>query len=306
MSHSEKPSTEEFVLAEAYPAATAPETVSAKVRVDIAAWSDLGCVRLNNEDHYIVVRFQRVLQTILSNLPQGLVPPRSEEAGYGMAVADGLGGGAAGEIASQTALRTLVNLALHTPDWMMRPGDGTADEVMERMAERFHQADDFLKEQARIDPGLTGMGTTLTVACSLAHELILAHVGDSRVYLFRRGELRQLTRDHTLVQALVEEGRLTPDEGATHRLRHVLTQALGAGDWVEAEVQRFMLIHEDQLLLCTDGLTGMVDNAGIAAILQSSATSEEACHALVDLAKKNGGKDNVTVVLARYRFPQGN
>ncbi len=299
-----EPDTGEFVLADVNPAAAAPASISAGVRVDIAALSDVGCVRRNNEDHYLVLRFQRVMQTLLTNLPEGLIPFRSEEAGYAMLVADGLGGGVAGEIASQQAIRTLVNLALHTPDWMMRPGAREADEVMERMAERFHQADNLLKEEARIDPDLTGMGTTLTVACSLAHELILAHVGDSRVYLYRQGELKQLTRDHTLVQELVDEGRLRPDQGATHKLRHVLTQALGSGDWVEAEVQHFALAHDDQLLLCTDGLTTMVENAAIAGILKDAPTSETACRTLVELAKKNGGKDNVTAVVARYRFPQ--
>jgi protein phosphatase len=154
------------------------------------------------------------------------------------------------------------------------------------------------------DPGLRGMGTTMTLALSLGPSLLIGHVGDSRAYLFRPGVLLQLTRDHTVVQALVEAGRLTPAEAATHPFRHVLTRSLGSGpDRVEADFQRAWLADGDQLLLCTDGLTDMVDNAAIAAVLGGAATAEEACQALVALALKNGGKDNVTVALARYRFP---
>src|SRR5437867_7504018 len=149
MKDCDEPDATEFVLPDADPRSAPPPPLSANVRVDVAALSDLGCVRHNNEDHYLVVRFQRVLQTLLTNLPEGVIPQRSEEAGYAMVVADGLGGAAGGEIASRNAIRTLVNLALHTPDWMMRPGDREADEVMERMAERFHEADTVLKQQAR-------------------------------------------------------------------------------------------------------------------------------------------------------------
>src|SRR5262249_47266140 len=119
------------------------------------------------------------------------------------------------------------------------------------------------------------------------------------------GELHQLTRDQTLAQELVDRGILRPEEAATHRLRHALTNALGGtGHPIEVQVQRMALTEKDQVLLCTDGLTEMVDNATIMAILQSASSASEHCHSLVEQALKNGGKDNVTVALARYQFPQ--
>ena len=281
-----------------------PQAVSSKVRVDIAALSDPGKVRPHNEDHYLVVRSERALETLLTNLPPGRVPSRFAEVGYGMVVADGMGGAAAGEVASQLAISTLVNLVLHTPDWIMRIGDAEAKEVMRRMTDRFQLVDANLREQAEIDPSLAGMGTTMTLAASVGYDLILAHIGDSRAYLLRDGELHQMTRDHTLVQGLVDLRVIRPEQVATHRLKHVLTRVLGASaDQMEAEVQRVFLADKDQVLLCTDGLTDMVDSAAIAAGLRHAKSSEEACRALVDKALENGGVDNITVVVARYRFP---
>jgi protein phosphatase len=141
----------------------------------------------------------------------------------------------------------------------------------------------------------------MTLACSLGANLILAHVGDSRAYLLRGSALHPLTRDHTLVQELVDRGVVHLEQTALHPFRHVLTRALGGGE-IEAEVQRVSLADADQLLLCTDGLTDLVDTTTIGSILQSSASSDDACQTLVELALQNGGKDNVTVVLARYRF----
>jgi len=281
-----------------------PEPISSQVQVDLAGFSHPGYVRENNEDHYLVVRFDRSLQTLMTNLPEGHIPQRFEEVGYGMVVADGIGGASAGEIASQTAISTLVNLVLNTPDWIMRGGAHEAEKAMERMAERYRRIDAVLTEQGSADPRLWGMGTTLTLAYSLGPNLFLAHIGDSRAYLLHGGELHQLTRDHTIVQALVETGCLRRDEMATHRLRHVLTRSLGTSEGeVEAECQTVSLADQDQVLLCTDGLTDMVDQATIRSVLLSGASANEACHALIELALKQGGKDNVTVVLARYRFP---
>jgi serine/threonine protein phosphatase PrpC len=279
-----------------------PQSTSSAVQVDLAALSHQGKVRPNNEDHFLVVRFNRSLQTLLTNLPEGLIPFRVEEVGYGMVVADGMGGQAAGEVASRLAIRTLINLALATPDWVMRGGGPEVERAMQRMAERYRQVDAALREQAQADPSLAGMGTTMTLACSLGADLILTHVGDSRAYLLRSGALHPLTRDHTLVRELVDRGVVRPEEAANHPFRHVLTRALGRSEGEIAEVQRISLVDGDQLLLCTDGLTDMVDSTTIEAILRSSASSEDACQTLVELALQNGGKDNVTVVLGRYRF----
>jgi serine/threonine protein phosphatase PrpC len=278
----------------------------AQIDVDLGALSHRGKVRPNNEDCFLVVRTERAMSTLLTNLPAGAVPARVEEFGYGMLVADGIGGLAAGEVASRLALTTLFQLHLQTPDWIMRADEGMIERGLERLAERYRQVDAALQEEARADPKLAGMGTTMTLAYSLGSHLFLGHVGDSRVY-FRRGqEFHQLTRDHTCAQALVERGVLRPEDAATHRLRHILTRALGGhGAPVEAEVAHLRLADGDEVLLCSDGLTEMVEDASIEAVLRNSGTSADACRALVDLALQRGGKDNVTVVVARYRFPSG-
>jgi protein phosphatase len=281
-----------------------PRPFSSEVRVDFGALSHPGKVRTNNEDSYLVVRFDRGLETLLTNLPEGYVPRRFQEVGYGMTVADGVGGSASGEVASRLAITTLVTLVLNQPDWLMRLGEPESKRVMRRMARRLRQVDEALKEEAATDRTLAGMATTLTLACSLGSDLFLAHVGDSRAYYYRGTELHPLTRDHTYVRALADLGILRPEAALTHRLRHVLTRALGGrAASSEAEVQRLQLGDGDQVLLCTDGLTDLVDNATIAAVLSRAGPAREACKTLVDLALERGGKDNVTVVLARYRFP---
>jgi serine/threonine protein phosphatase PrpC len=284
--------------------AAAPESISSRVDVDLGARSHAGKVRPNNEDHFLVARFDRSMRTLLTNLPPGAVPETSTETAYGMLVADGVGGAAAGEVASRMAVTALIDLVLRTPDWIMRPDEHLIQQVLARLDRRFHAINQTLTEEGRADPRLYGMGTTLTLACSLGAKLAIAHIGDSRVYLFRNGRLLRLTRDHTLAQALADAGAISPEEVATHRLRHVLTNVLGAGEAkVKAELHELELLDQDQVLLCTDGLSDMASEADVAAVLEESLTAAAACEALIDLALKGGGKDNVTVALGRYRLP---
>ncbi len=283
-----------------------PRPLSSQVQVDLGALSHQGLVRPNNEDCYLIARFDRALQTLMTNLPAGQVPGRVEEIGYGMLVADGIGGMAGGEIASSLAASTLVNLALTMSDWIMRLNGEEIERLMLRLADLYRVVDKTLRDKARADPKLSGMGTTMTLACSLGADLVLAHTGDSRVYLLRAGTLRQLTRDHTIAQAMADAGEILPEEVRTHRGRHILTRALGGTmDPVEADVDHFHLSDGDQVLLCTDGLSEMVEDETIAAILGKAATPAAACQALIDAALQNGAKDNVTVAVARYRFVLG-
>src|SRR5687768_6797158 len=235
---------------------------SAEVRVEIAAASHRGHVRENNEDHYLAVRFQRSLETLCTNVEEGILEPSFDEIGYGMLVADGMGGMAAGEVASRVALCKLVELVVNTPDWIMNYKErDDVTVVMRRMTQRFRQIDDALREQAESDRSLIGMGTTLTVAVSLGRDLLIGHIGDSRAYLMRNKNLHQVTSDHTLAQALIDAGIADPDDAATRAMRHVLTAALGShGEPVDPQVQRLYLSPNDQVLLCTDGLSGMLSN----------------------------------------------
>jgi protein phosphatase len=282
-----------------------PAGASALVEVDLAALSHPGKVRKNNEDHFIAARFDRGMRTLATNLPAGDVPERYAETAYGMLVADGVGGAAGGEVASRTAIQALVDLALETPDWIMRLDDHFAEEVLQRMERRFQKIRELLVARADADPGLRGMATTMTVACTLGTELLTAHVGDSRAYVLRRdGRLERLTRDQTMAQSLADAGAISQEEVAQHPSRHILTSALATrGAFVQVDLKRSRLEDGDRLLLCSDGLTEMVPDESIAKVLERARSSSEACRHLVEVALEEGGKDNVTVIVARYRIP---
>lgn len=280
------------------------QTISSLVEVDLAGLSDQGKIRTNNEDSFFAARFDRSMGSVQSNLPEGMFPVASKETCYGMLVADGMGGHAAGEVASRTAVQVMVDLVLRTPDWIMRLDDVTADRVVQRTQERVQQIQGTLSEQVRADARLAGMGTTLTLAASLGTDLLIAHVGDSRAYLMRQGTLHQLTHDQTLAQGMLDAGMITADAAAHHRLRHVLTGVLSASDKpVPLEVNWFQLVDGDQILLCSDGLFEMVPEAMMADTLKQPKSASEICRTLIDLALEAGGKDNVTAVVARYRIP---
>jgi protein phosphatase len=173
------------------------------------------------------------------------------------------------------------------------------------MAKRWERVQEAIRARGDQEPTLGQMGTTMIAAVSLGSHLVIGHIGDSRVYVFRRGQLHQLTRDHTLVQAMVDLGELTPEEAATHPRRGMLMRSFSAaGDGYQGDFQEATLADGDQLLLCTDGLTDMVDNEMIGSVLSRAASADEACQLLLAAALTNGGKDNVTIVLARYRIPQ--
>ncbi len=198
-----------------------------------------------------------------------------------------------------------LELVAQTPDWIMKMNQQeNAPLVMRRMTRRFRQIDDELRELGETTRSLQGMGTTLTVAVTLGIDLFLSHIGDSRAYLLRSEKLHQLTKDHTLAQALIDAGIAGPDDTSTRAMRHVLTAALGStGERTDPQVQRLHLSDGDQLLLCTDGLSEMVADDSIASVLNDAKSSEAACKGLINLALAGGGTDNITVVLARYSFP---
>lgn len=271
------------------------------VRVSVGSVSHPGRVRSNNEDHFIVARLGRSFEVVSTNLPDGRVPAHLEEAGYALAVADGMGGAAAGEVASALALSLGTDLTLGQTKWHLRLDEREARDLVERVANTFHMIDREVSKQARTSPALSGMGTTLTVAYSVGLQAFVFHVGDSRAYLFRDGVLTQLTRDQTLAQSLADAGTISAEEVGAHRLRHVLTQAIGAGGGkTSAVIYQLELRHGDRLLLCSDGLTDMVSDATIAATLAETAGAQECCGALLDLALEAGGRDNITVILGDY------
>ena len=273
-----------------------------RLDVDLGAISHQGHIRENNEDSYLVMRFGRSLENLMTNIDPDLLDQSYFMSGYGMLVADGMGGMAGGEVASRLALTKLIELIIETSDWTLslnRQRDVTT--VLERMTERFFDIDDVLRKEANSDQTLRGMGTTLTVAGAMGNDLIIGHVGDSRAYLLRGDSFQQLTTDHTLAQALIDAGVASRDDPASRSMRHVLTAAVGSlGEQVDPQVQRLKLSAGDQLLLCTDGLTETVDDEVIAQVIRESDSAQNACQALVDLALTSGGPDNVTVILAHF------
>jgi protein phosphatase len=282
-----------------------PAGSSAQTTIEFGAVSHKGKVRENNEDSFLVSKVERRLTALMSNLPAGQIEEQHGEAGYGMLVADGMGGAAAGEIASRTAVSALRELAINTPDWIMRLDEEGSTRVLERMEQRFAELTKILTRLAKANPSLSGMGTTLTLAVSLGPELILAHVGDSRVYLYTLGRLVRLTRDQTMGQLLADLGVISSTDVPTHSSRHVLTGAISAGgEKAPVEMHHLQLTDGDQLLLCSDGLTEMVMDNAIAAVLKENKTPAETCDTLLNLALAAGGKDNITIIVARYSIPE--
>jgi len=271
--------------------------------VDIAARSHSGNGAPAREDHYLVVRAKRSLEVGVSNLHEPLLPRRFDEIAYGMLIAAGMDGMPAAELASAMAVCKLIELVVNTPDWNMIMNRRRVAVVMRRMRERFLRIDEALKQRTEEEPELIGMSATLTAACSLGADLFVGHIGDSRAYLLHSDELHQLTRDHTLAQALIDAGIGEAENAVVRGMRRVLTGALGTARLkVEPEVQRFRLCDGDQLLLCSNGIVDVVDEATIGSILRGARAADEACDALIEAAISGGG-DSVTVLLARYRFP---
>lgn len=204
------------------------------------------------------------------------------------AVADGMGGAQAGEIASGVAVSVLEG---GLPD-----GPGSAEE---RLAGLVEDANEQIHDLSRADDERAGMGTTLTAAYVGEADISVAHVGDSRLYCLRGEVLERLTRDHSLVEDLVQEGRLTPEEADQHPQRSIITRALGPERRVVVDHLTWRAIAGDVFLLCSDGLTSMISEAMVGDILRASSSLEGAAHHLIDAANDAGGKDNITVVLFR-------
>ncbi len=262
--------------------------------------TDVGAVRPTNQDNFLIaelVKALQVLQTSLEPAPQR----RSGDRSYLFVVADGMGGHAGGERASAVAVDAVTAFVLHTFRWFRQLRGGDGDRVLADFRSALGQANARLLGDAAADPELHGMGTTLTLAYTLNDELFVAHVGDTRCYVSGTGGLYRVTSDHTLVEEMVARKLLTPEQAATHRLRHVITNALGGeADGVRVEVHRLRLAPGDVVLLCSDGLTGMVDEDEIARVLREETDPETACRRLVARANEQGGRDNITAVVARF------
>lgn len=222
--------------------------------------TDIGCLRDHNEDSLVVT------------------PPL-------FAVADGMGGHAAGEVASEIAVRVLSELAPEHPD-------------VEALGRAIEEANRAVIQAAREGRGLQGMGTTMTAAMLEGERLVIAQVGDSRAYLLHQGKLQQLTRDHSLMADMIEAGQLTPEEARTHPQRSVITRALGSDAHLHPDIYEINVETGDRLLICSDGLSGMIFDDQIENTLRRVQDPQRCASQLVNEAIAAGGHDNVTVIVA--------
>ncbi len=221
----------------------------------------------------------------------GLLRDGNEDSGYAgphlLAVADGMGGAAAGEVASSVAVAAFVAL----------DDDDLQGDLLAALRHALSRAQDQLSALVEAEPGLQGMGTTLIVMLRSGSRLAMLHIGDSRAYLMRDGELQQITHDHTLVQSLIDSGRLTEQEARNHPQRNIVTRVLDGSHVVEPDLSVRELRAGDRLLLCSDGLSGVVTQDTMAELLRESPDPQEAASALIALALRAGGPDNITCVV---------
>ncbi|MFI2507844.1 Stp1/IreP family PP2C-type Ser/Thr phosphatase [Streptomyces sp. NPDC018972] len=223
---------------------------------------------------------------------KGMIREGNEDSGYAgprlLAIADGMGGAAAGEVASSEAISTIVALDDDVP----------GSDVLTSLGTAVQRANDQLRMMVEEDPQLEGMGTTLTALLWTGQRLGMVHVGDSRAYLLRDGVLTQITQDHTWVQRLVDEGRITEEEATTHPQRSLLMRALGSGEHVEPDLSIREVRAGDRYLICSDGLSGVVSHQTLEEALASYQGPEETVQNLIELALRGGGPDNITVIVA--------
>jgi len=271
------------------------------LRVDSHGVTDRGRARPANEDQILVAELTKRMRLHHSSLSQ---PDHvyGADSAHLFIVADGMGGHRGGKEASAMAVQLVEEFVVNALQWFFHLRGPEGEHLLEQFQTALQQADTEIYERAMRHPELWGMGTTLTLAFVLHTDLFVAHVGDSRAYLWRDGQLHQLTRDHTLVEEMVRQGMLSEEEAAHHRLRHVITNVLGGTEaGVRADVHRVELQPGDTVLLCSDGLTEMLSDDQIATLLASRLSARQACEQLVSAANDAGGKDNISVIVARFQ-----
>lgn len=261
---------------------------------DVHGRTDIGRAREHNEDAFVAANV-RTLEP-LDALPARLAFSTTEP-GPLLMVADGMGGAAAGEVASAMAVAAVLDALRHRAP---PPAEDGPDQFAQALREAVEQANERIHLHATANSAHRGMGTTATVAIAVGDTLYVAQVGDSRAYLVRGGEARQLTKDQSLIQKLIDDGELTPDEAERSERRNIILQALGPEALVRVDVTHQRLRRGDTVVLCTDGLSGLVSPREIASAAGEEDSVVGLCDRLIDAANAAGGFDNITVVAARY------
>ncbi len=266
---------------------------SKPVKVEVFAKTDRGRTRDHNEDRFLVADLTRQEASLLPDVREHDVGER----GSLFVVADGMGGAAAGEVASEMATDTIYQQMIRA--WG-REREATPHRFAYRLKEAVEVANGHIHAYAKAHPEVRGMGTTTTAVGVLSDHFYLTQVGDSRAYLIRNGQAVQLTKDQSLMQRLVEAGELTEEEAARSERRNIILQALGPDARVKVDLTHQEVRRGDILVLCSDGLSGQVRKEEIAEIVTRAGDLQTAADRLIALANERGGPDNITVIIARF------
>jgi PPM family protein phosphatase len=272
------------------PAASGPAISAAPIRLKVFGRTDVGQVREHNEDNFLISDLTTKSRGLREDDRQRTV----DRAGNLFAVCDGMGGAAAGEVASQMAVDLVYDLMTHVATPRSR------DDLARNLVRAVEEAGLRIYNEARADRTRRGMGTTATVAALLDSRLFLAQVGDSRGYLLRGEQLVQVTRDQSLVNQLIEAGQLTEEEAETFEHNNIILQALGTSETVQVDLTYVDLRAGDTLLLCSDGLSGMLRDAELREVLLTLKEPMDACRELTSRANSAGGHDNITVLVIQF------
>jgi PPM family protein phosphatase len=276
--------------------------LSLAVTLQVAASSIAGKLRPFNTDHYLAIRLGRMQETMLSSLTPADLPPRFEEFGYALLVADGLGDKGSGARASRVALSALAHLAIRYGRWNVRVDADSIAEITEQGAFLYRRVHDAILEASRVDERLADMATSLTAMYIAGADLFFANVGHSKGFLFRDGGLFPLTTDHTVEQQRLEMVGNRSDGDSRKDFTHVVTRLVGGGPDLDVAIEHVDLLTGDRLVLCTNGLTDAVGLNDIAGTLALRRRPEDDCQRLIEMATAARGADDVTVVVADYQL----
>jgi serine/threonine protein phosphatase PrpC len=265
---------------------TSPLFSSPEVLVSVFAQTDVGMARKANEDAFLIAD----LNTGKAGMSADVSTYRVGERGSLMIVSDGMGGHRAGEVASMLASSTMLEALMKLPHDM---------DPLERLGEATRVTNEVVWNYAAEHPELAGMGTTLTAVLVEGPMAYISQVGDSRAYLLRGENIQQLTKDQSLIQLLLDSGRIKPEEADKYP-NHVITQAIGAEPQLRLALKQLALKRDDYLLICSDGLTNKVSDEEMLRVVKASVSLDVACRRLVNLANDRGGEDNITVIIARF------
>lgn len=269
-------------------------------KIDCYGMTDVGCQRPSNQDQFLIADLNKALRLYQCSLSiDDYETVFGSSQGQLFLVADGMGGHAAGERASQIAVETVTTYMLNTMPWFFRLDKDRDDDFREELTEALMRCQQQISVHTDALPEHEGMGTALTMAYLIWPRMYVVHVGDCRCYVHRQGDLRRITKDHTIAQQFADSGAFDPEE-VEDRWHNTLWNVIGGeSDELSPEVDKVELRLGDTVLLCSDGLTKHVPSDAIGRLFGDNRTSAEMCAQLVDAARRDGGSDNITVVVVR-------